>query len=154
MFEYTSLVLQLMRNQKLNILCNKFNSVFDACNRAYSCLFILFAKQYIKGNCSIMDMDSLSKKMKADIDQYGVLHYLQPVLKLADGEVVKLLARKTQSSQIELSDNISEQSAQNTSAPKVKRKNKYENKQVRGIKEKASARKPQATAASTLPATC
>lgn len=81
-------------------------------------------------------MDSMSKKMKADIDQYGILPYLQPVLKLKDSEVVKLLSRKTQSSQIEISDNISESSIVNPSIQKPKRKNKYENKQVRGIKEK------------------
>ena len=64
LFEFTTIVLGQMRSDKLYNLCNQHSSVFKATNIVYSKLVIRYLEEYIAGNCTIMNMDGLSKKMK------------------------------------------------------------------------------------------
>ena len=57
-----------MRKGDLFHLCNQFNSVFDACNKFYCCIVIIFALKYRREKRTIVDMDAMSKQMQADLN--------------------------------------------------------------------------------------
>ena len=76
LFEYTSICLTNMRNTNLFLYCNQVKDVFKAINYAYCCIVLNFIWSYIKGQCTIIDMDSLSKKMKADIQKETMYKYI------------------------------------------------------------------------------
>lgn len=55
MFEFTVLILTLMRNQKLYRECNA-HGVFNACNRMYCAAFLRFSVIYIETGASIRNV--------------------------------------------------------------------------------------------------
>lgn len=69
MFSFTSLVLAQLRTEKLFFLCNKLKCVFTACNQAYSKILIEYMQWYIQENCTVVNMDSLNKRMKVQISK-------------------------------------------------------------------------------------
>jgi hypothetical protein len=49
MFEYTLIVIRLMREGRLYALCNEKDNVFEVVTEVYSCLFLKFMSTYISG---------------------------------------------------------------------------------------------------------
>jgi hypothetical protein len=76
MFEFTSIVLQLIRTKKMFPLCNQTGNVFKASEIAYSCFFISFCLTYVSQRMNIRDMDSVSKQMKSQINAQSVIKYI------------------------------------------------------------------------------
>lgn len=64
MFEFTIIVIRLMREGRLYALCNASGNVFDTLNIVYSCLFQLFIHNYIKGNHNITHMNDLNTNIE------------------------------------------------------------------------------------------
>ena len=60
MFEFTILVINLMREGKLYSLCNENNEVFDTVANIYSSLFLKFVCTYIEGKHTIIKMHDLN----------------------------------------------------------------------------------------------
>lgn len=60
MFEFTVLVINLMREGKLYQLCNESHNVLETVARVYSCLFLHFMVTYIEGKHNITKMDELN----------------------------------------------------------------------------------------------
>lgn len=63
MFEFTLIVLRLLREGKLYAMCNERESVFDTTSEVYSCLFMKFMTTYIEGRHDITKMDELNKEL-------------------------------------------------------------------------------------------
>ena len=72
-------------------LCNSMNDVFEANNAVYSALVMKFAKEYVSGKLTIVDMDSLSKKTKTQIKEQGLLKVVQPYLKMTDKHFLAIM---------------------------------------------------------------
>jgi len=64
MFEFTIIVIRLMREGKLYTLCNASGNVFDTLNIVYSCLFHLFISTYMEGNHNITHMNDLNTNIE------------------------------------------------------------------------------------------
>lgn len=125
MFEFTSLVLVQIRNGGLYPICNQLNDVFKATSTAYCCLSLVFIHDYIRERGSIVDMDALSKRMKADIKSQTMHKYMLPWISVNDAMMIEKLS----SSKGQVNESAEE-------APKKSRKNRYEAKEVENIKEK------------------
>jgi hypothetical protein len=76
LFEFTTIVLTQMKSDKLYNLCNRQGNVFEATNFVYSKLVIKYLEEYIADNCTIMQMDALSKKQKRMILEQGIIKYV------------------------------------------------------------------------------
>jgi hypothetical protein len=64
MFEYTILVINLMREGKLYSLCNEQRNVFETVAAVYSALFLSFMLTYIEGKHNITKMDELNTRLE------------------------------------------------------------------------------------------
>lgn len=60
MFEYTILVMVLMREGKLYALCNREDDVLETLSYVYSALFLKFMCTYIEGGYTIIHMNELN----------------------------------------------------------------------------------------------
>lgn len=60
MFEFTILIINLMREGKLYNLCNEKGNIFEVTSEVYSCLFLKFMATYIEGRNDITKMHELN----------------------------------------------------------------------------------------------
>lgn len=94
LFEFTSISLQQMRAGNSFLFCNQKNDVFEANNVIYSSLVLRFISEYTQGKYTIVDIDRLSKSMKADITRDGILKVIEPFKDISDQEFVESLSTK------------------------------------------------------------
>ena len=120
-----------MRNSSMYAFCNIIKDVLKANCLVYACLVLNFINEYITGRCNIVDMNSLSKKMKADIQRDGIYKYIHPWLPVKDDVMITKLQAKLASA----ADSGTQAEVQTSNA----KKNKYENKEVKSIKQKTDA---------------
>jgi hypothetical protein len=73
MFSFTSIIVTQLRTEKLYFICNKLKSVLLACNQAYCAILLKFMEWYISEQSTIVNMDALNKRLKADIASIGIV---------------------------------------------------------------------------------
>ena len=66
MFEYTILVLRLMREGRLYGLCNHNGNVLETSNQVYVSLFLRFMLTYIEGNHTLISMNDLNTQLESE----------------------------------------------------------------------------------------
>ncbi|TNV83252.1 hypothetical protein FGO68_gene6928 [Halteria grandinella] len=75
-FEFTTLILKLLREGKLFSLCNKHNSVIQTCATLYCCLVLYFNHRYMTEGFTLMTMHELSSQIDLGVRKDGLIDKL------------------------------------------------------------------------------
>ncbi|CAI2386630.1 unnamed protein product [Moneuplotes crassus] len=68
-FEFTTLVLNVLRSGKINKTCNQKGSIDGICNELYSACIWIFMTKYIKTQANIRHMNDLNKEVEDYIEK-------------------------------------------------------------------------------------
>jgi hypothetical protein len=90
MFEFTILVIHLMREGKLYSLCNENNNVFETVAHVYCSLFLNFIFTYIEGKHNITHMNDLNVKLEK-MAKSNIRNTIKESYMLDDFQTIKLL---------------------------------------------------------------